>query len=381
MRIAIVTETWPPEINGVALTVQSLARGLAALGHAVELVRPQQNNVPDPASSEEFDQLLLPGAALPRYPGLRFGLPAHRHLYRHWSQHAPDALYIATEGPLGFSALGAARRLGIPACTGFHTRFDDFVTHYGFGLLTPLVFAYLRRFHNRAAATLVPTAELVEFLGSNGFRNVRLLSRAVDTKLFHPRHRDEQLRARWGLDADDLAVVHVGRLAAEKNLGLAMRAFEAIRAIHPRARFVIVGDGPVRAELAAQHPEIVFAGMLRGEELARHYACGDLFLFPSRSETFGNVTLEALASGLPVVAFDYGAAREHIRDDLAGARVALADDQGFVEAAVAIADRIARARPARACDAARSSVSALSPDIVAKHFADVLGSLGRRNAA
>ncbi len=381
MRIAIVTETWPPEINGVALTVQSLARGLAALGHAVELVRPHQSDAPDPACAEEFEQLLLPGSALPRYPGLRFGLPAQRQLHRHWSERRPDALYIATEGPLGFSALGAARRLAIPACTGFHTRFDDFVNHYGLGLLTPLVFAYLRRFHNRAAATLVPTAELVDFLGSNGFRNVRLLSRAVDTNLFHPRHRDAQLRARWGLDADDLAILHVGRLAAEKNLGLAVRAFEAIQARHPRARFVIVGDGPARTALAAQHPQILFAGMLRGEELARHYASGDLFLFPSRSETFGNVTLEALASGLPVVAFDYGAAREHIRDDLAGARVALGDDDGFVRAAVAIAERVANAGSARSCDAARSSVSALNPASVSEHFADLLGSLGRRNAA
>jgi glycosyltransferase involved in cell wall biosynthesis len=381
MRIAIITETWPPEINGVALTVQSLARGLATLGHSVELVRPHQDIGTDPGCPLEFEQLLLPGAALPRYPGLRFGLPAQRHLHRHWSGRRPDALYIATEGPLGFSALGAARRLGIPACTGFHTRFDDFVNHYGLGLLTPIVFAYLRRFHNRAAATLVPTAELVEFLGSNGFRNVRLLSRAVDTNLFHPRHRDAQLRRHWGLSADDLAVVHVGRLAAEKNLGLAVRAFEAIHARHPRARFVIVGDGPARAGLAAQHPEILFAGMLRGDELARHYASGDLFLFPSRSETFGNVTLEALASGLPVVAFDYGAAREHIRNDLAGARIGLGEDGRFVEAAVAMAERIANARPSRSCDAARSCVLALSPASVAEHFADVLGSLGRRNAA
>ncbi len=380
MRVAIITETWPPEINGVALTVQSLARGLTTLGHAVELVRPRQESEPH-APADEFEQVLLPGAALPRYPGLRFGLPAQRHLHRHWSGRRPDALYIATEGPLGFSALGAARRLGIPACTGFHTRFDDFANHYGLGLLTPLVFAYLRRFHNRAAATLVPTAELVEFLGSNGFRNVRLLSRAVDTTLFHPRHRDAQLRARWGLDANDLAIVHVGRLAAEKNLGLAVRAFEAIQARHPRARFVIVGDGPARATLAAQHPQILFAGMLRGEDLARHYASGDLFLFPSRSETFGNVTLEALASGVPVVAFDYGAAREHIRSERAGARIELGNDDRFVEAALGMADRIANPRPAHVSDAARASVSALSPASVAEHFADLLGSLGRRTAA
>jgi glycosyltransferase involved in cell wall biosynthesis len=384
MRVAIVTETWPPEINGVALTVQSLARGLVALGHSVELIRPRQESDEAPAAVvDEFEHLLLPGAALPRYPGLRFGLPAHRALYRHWSNQRPDALYIATEGPLGFSALGASRRLDIPACTGFHTRFDDFVHHYGLGLLTPLVFAYLRRFHNRAAATLVPTAELVEFLGSNGFRNVRLLRRAVDTISFHPRRRDPALRADWGLDADDLAVLHVGRLAPEKNLGLAVRAFEAIRAVHPRARFIIVGDGPAREPLAAQHPEVRFAGMRRGEDLGRHYASGDLFLFPSRTETFGNVTLEALASGLPVVAFDYGAAREHIRDELAGVRVAMGDDDAFVAAAVATAGRVI-ASNAGASDpraAARSTVAALSPASVADHFADLLGALGRRNAA
>jgi glycosyltransferase involved in cell wall biosynthesis len=381
MRVAIVTETWPPEINGVALTVQSLARGLVALGHDVELVRPRQDA--DVGESTEFEQLLLPGAALPRYPGLRFGLPAHRHLHRHWSERRPDALYIATEGPLGWSALGTARRLEIPACTGFHTRFDDFVNHYGLGLLTPIVFAYLRRFHNRAAATLVPTAELVEFLGSTGFRNVRLLRRAVDTHLFHPRRRDPALRAEWGLAPDDLAVVHVGRIAPEKNLGLAVRAFEAIRAAHPRARFVVVGDGPAREALATQHPHVLFAGMRRGDELARYYACGDLFLFPSRTETFGNVTLEALASGVPVVAFDYGAAREHVRDTQAGARVALGDDDAFVDAAVSLAARVtaAQADAPHPREAARSTVAMLSPSSVAEHFADLLGALGRRNAA
>ncbi|HEU4665263.1 MAG TPA: glycosyltransferase family 1 protein, partial [Dokdonella sp.] len=321
MRVALVTETWPPEINGVALTVQSLARGLAGLGHEVELVRPRQRT--DADEPAEFEQVLLPGAALPRYPGLRFGLPAHRHLHRHWTARRPDALYIATEGPLGWSALGVARRLDLPACTGFHTRFDDFANHYGLGLLTPVVFAYLRRFHNRAAATLVPTAELVEFLGSTGFRNVRLLRRAVDTQLFHPRRRDPALRAEWGLTPDDLAVVHVGRIAPEKNLGLAVRAFAAIRAEHPNARFIVVGDGPAREALALQHPHVHFAGLRRGDDLARHYASGDLFLFPSLTETFGNVTLEALASGVPIVAFDYGAAREHVRDAVAGARVAL----------------------------------------------------------
>src|SRR5690606_1063572 len=146
-------------------------------------------------------------------PGLHFGLPAPRRLRQHWSERSPDAVYVATEGPLGLSAVAAARRLGIPVCTGFHTRFDDFVHHYGFGFLTPAVFGYLRRFHNRASATLVPTAELHEFLRSSGFRNVHRLRRAVDTSLFRPALRDPNLRSEWGLERDDLAVLHVGRLA------------------------------------------------------------------------------------------------------------------------------------------------------------------------
>jgi len=386
MRVAIVTETWPPEINGVALTVQSLARGLAGLGHAVELVRPRQNGESDvgPTSAEGYDQVILPGAALPRYPGLRFGLPAHRALHRRWSQRRPDVLYIATEGPLGLTALGAARRLGLPACTGFHTRFDDFARHYGLGWLTPIVFAYLRRFHNRAAATLVPTTELADFLGAHGFRDVRLLRRAVDTELFDPARRDEALRAEWGLAPEDLAVIHVGRIAPEKNLELAVRAFRAVQQEQPRARLIIVGDGPARAGLAERHPDIIFRGLRRDEDLARHYASGDLFVFPSLTETFGNVTLEALACGVPVVAYDYGAAREHIHDSRAGTCVPLGDADAFVAAAMALATQIARdtntsTSPLRL--AARGTVAALSPASVSTHFADLLGTLALRRAA
>lgn len=384
MRVAIVTETWPPEINGVALTVHSLTLGLAALGHVVELVRPRQESETNSFSSQPYEQVLLAGASMPRYRGLRFGLPAQRALRRRWSGFRPDVVYIATEGPLGLSALSASRRLGIPACTGFHTRFDDFARHYGLGLLTPFVFAYLRRFHNRAAATLVPTSELAEFLRANGFRNVQLLRRAVDIDLFRPDRRDQSLRAQWGLAATDLAVIHVGRIAPEKNLDLAVRTFEAIRQREPTARFVIVGDGPTRAALAAQHPGIVFAGIRRGEDLARHYACADLFLFPSLSETFGNVTLEALACGVPVVAFDYGAAREHIHDARAGMLAPRSDDAAFVQAALALSTRVracAETAATTSRDAARASVTALSTASVAQHFADVLGILSTRRAA
>lgn len=378
MHVALVTETWPPEINGVALTVQSLAAGLSGLGHRVEVVRPRQSDEDAGEGPAGVEHVLVRGAALPRYPGLRFGLPARHTLLRRWRLERPDAIYVATEGPLGVSAMTIAHRLGVPACTGFHTRFDDFVRHYGLGFLTPAVFAWLRRFHNRAAATLVPTEELARYLRRHRFRNVRLLHRAVDTRLFHPARRDQTLRAQWGLDGDQLAVVHVGRVAPEKNLDLLMRAFRRIQTVRPDARLILVGDGPARAMLEQQHPDVVFSGLHRGESLACHYASGDLFLFPSITETFGNVTLEAMASGLAVVAYDYGAARERIADGQTGRRVAFDDADAFVEAALALAaDDPARSAMGRA---ARDSVEGLDPASVTLRFVELLSDLSLRAA-
>ena len=178
MRYAIVTETYPPEINGVALTVQGLEQGLRERGNAVQVVRPSQAG---DATATPFDNtLLVRGAGLPRYPGLRFGLPATRLLRRHWQGNRPDALYVATEGPLGWSALRAARQLGIPAATGFHTRFDAYMRDYGMPWLAPVALRWMRHFHNSAQATLVPTRELQTLLEAEGFDNVVRLARAVE---------------------------------------------------------------------------------------------------------------------------------------------------------------------------------------------------------
>lgn len=376
MRYAIVTETWPPEINGVALTVHGLVSGLQARGHAVQVVRPRQDH--ETHASAEPGTVLARGAALPRYPGLKFGLPAARRLRALWRQARPDAVYVATEGPLGWSALRVARQLGIPAATGFHTRFDAYMRDYGVRFLEPLALRWMRRFHNGAQATLVPTRELREFLHARGFAHPVQLPRAVDTTLFHPRKRCPQLRRDWGVGDDGLAVIHVGRIAAEKNLDLAVRAFRALQRQRPEARFVWVGDGPETPRLRHEHPDFVFCGVQRGEALARHFASADLFLFPSRSETFGNVTLEALACSVPTVAFDYGAAREHLRDGLHGATVADGDEDGFVAAAV----RIATDDSLRGCMrvVAREAVAGLRPAQVAADFDAVLAALaaGRR---
>lgn len=188
MRYAIVTETWPPEINGVALTVQGLADGLRARGHAVQVIRPRQRADRDAAA--EADQLLVRGVALPRYPGMQFGLPCTGRLLVTWKQARPDAVYVATEGPLGWSAMRAARRLGIAAVTGLHTRFDRYMRDYGMGFLEAPALRWMRSFHNGGAATLVPTEPLAEMLRSSGFDNVVRLPRAVDTARFHPGHHD-----------------------------------------------------------------------------------------------------------------------------------------------------------------------------------------------
>jgi glycosyltransferase involved in cell wall biosynthesis len=295
-----------------------------------------------------------------------------------WQARRPHAVYIATEGPLGWSALTAARRLGIPAATGFHTRFDDYVGRYGAGFLAPWVLAWLRRFHNRGDMTLVPTLELQLQLQAQGFRQVQRLGRAVDTRQFHPGWRDAALRERWGLADEDLAVVSVGRLAPEKNLALTVAAFRALQARHPRARLILVGDGPVRAELQAANPDLLFAGVQRGDELSRHYASADLFLFSSLSETFGNVTLEAMASGLATVAYDYGAAREHLRHGEHGAAVPFADDQEFIRATVRLGSQGALYRIG---ESARSAVQHLHPMEVAADFAGLLGELAARSRA
>ncbi len=376
MRYAIVTETYPPEVNGVALTVQGLEQGLRARGHDVQLVRPRQGDGDASAPHER----LVRGAPLPRYPGLRIGLPATRTLQAAWREAPPDAVYVATEGPLGWSALRAARRLGIPAATGFHTRFDEYMRDYGVPFLAQTALRWMRRFHNSADATLVPTRELVDFLQSQRFDNVVRLPRAVDTALFDPQRRDPALRHDWGVDDNGLVAIYVGRIAAEKHLDLAVRAFRRIQQLRPDARFVWVGDGPAREKLQHENPDFIFCGVQRGAALARHFASGDLFLFPSLSETFGNVTLEALASGVPTVAFDYGAARECLRDGVHGASIANGDDNAFVEACLRIAgDDLTRAAMRMAT---RQAVATLRPEQVAADFDALLQGLGdaRRGA-
>jgi glycosyltransferase involved in cell wall biosynthesis len=376
MRVGIVTETYAPDVNGVALTVQALARGLVRRGHTVDLIRPIHPDTP-PLADAGMDVLAVEGAAMPRYSGLRFGLPARFRIERRWRAERPDAIYVATEGPLGWTAVSAARRLGIPVATGFHTRFDFYVGHYGFGALTPFVRRYLARFHRRAQTTLVPTGQLAGELNDLGVHDVRVLRRGVDTARFHPERRDEALRDSWGAGTDTPVVLSVGRVAPEKNLHVVIDAYRALARRVPQARCVIVGDGPGRAALEAANPDVIFAGTRRGDELAAFYASADLFVFPSLTETFGNVVLEAMASGIPVVAYAEAAAREFIRNGQNGIRVAPGNEGGLIERAATLgADATVRMAMGHA---ARASVAGLSSESVVNEFEAIMRSLSEEN--
>jgi glycosyltransferase involved in cell wall biosynthesis len=330
LNIALVTETYPPEVNGVAMTVGRLAHGMRARGHLVTVIRPRQGREDQ---GGEHD-LPLPGLPLPGYAGLRFGLPAGGHLRRLWRRQRPDLVHVVTEGPLGWSAVSAARRLGIPVTSGFHTNFDRYSVHYGMGWVRPAVAAYLRALHRRTQATMVPTEALAADLAGEGIAGVRVVGRGVDIALFNPERRSVTLRECWEGDSGGPVCLYVGRLAPEKNLALVLRSFDAVRARYPAARLVWVGDGPARSALQAAHPDHYFAGQRIGEDLAAHYASADLFLFPSLTETYGNVVAEAMASGLPVLAYRSAAAAELIVSGDNGLTVMPGDELAYIQGAL-----------------------------------------------
>jgi len=386
LRIAYVTETYPPDVNGVASTVASMVAGLRRHGHDVQLVRPRPQSAGADADAGAgagagarsaagavtgpCNDVLLGSLPVPFYPGLRMGTPCRRRLVRLWRQRMPDVVHIATEGPLGWSALAACRALAIPVTSDFRTNFHAYSGHYGVGWMHDVIMGYLRHFHNRTLQTMVPTEPLRQELLASGFRDITVVARGVDTTRFHPGHRSDGLRASWGVAADDPVVLSVGRLAPEKNLDTLARAFDEIRARVPRARLVVVGDGQLRDWIHARCPTAVIAGERVGDDLCAHYASADLFLFPSLTETFGNVTTEAMASGLPVVAFDYAAAARVIRSGENGLLVPFDEPAAFIEDASVLASDRSRARAMG--QRARATALACGWDAVVDTFESVL---------
>ena len=333
MRIAYVTETYPPELNGVSLTVERTVRFLRARGHNVELIRPRQ---PGEAALDANDELRTAGWPIPVYREMRFGVSRIAPLVRRFRATAPELVHLATPGPLSWAALAAARALGIATTSDFRTNFHQYSRYYGVGALATPVLGLLRRFHNLTQQTFVPTRASARELRAFGFHNLSTIGRGVDAERFAPAHRSAELRRQWHAESAPVLLM-VGRVAPEKNVELGLRAFERARQGRPELRLVVVGDGPARSRLQSAYPDARFVGVRRGADLAAHYASADLFLFPSLSDTFGNVVMEALASGLPVASFAVAAAAEHVADGLAGRLVAPGDKAAFVAAVESLA--------------------------------------------
>jgi glycosyltransferase involved in cell wall biosynthesis len=285
-------------------------------------------------------------------------------------------VHIATEGPLGYSALKTALAMGIPVSSSFHTNFQQYGGHYGMRFGRVFALRYLRWFHNCTANTLVPTEEMRGRLARFKFERLAVLSRGVDARLFSPTKRSEALRKSWGAEPDDPVVIHVGRVAPEKNIELAVDAYQAIRQVNPRSRFVIVGDGPNRAALEDKYPEFSYAGLRQGEELASYYASADLFLFPSVTETFGNVVTEALASGLVVAGYDYAAMRQHVQFGINGYGVKLGDRAAFIQQACDVIKKRSVWPQIRA--AARITAQTISWDVIVAQFETQLSGLCKK---
>ena len=273
MRLLVATDAWHPQVNGVVRSLQETARALEGLGVETEFLTPERfRTVP-----------------LPSYPEIRLALASRRVVAAMLSRERFDAIHIATEGPIGIATRAACLRLGLAFTTSYHTRFPEYLRARA---PIPLrwSYAWLRRFHNAGAVTMASTATLRDELGARGFRRVAIWSRGVDTELFRPR----ETSARQGTPP---VFLYVGRLAPEKNIG-------AFLALDLPGRKVVVGDGPDRPRLEAQFPDATFLGVKTGPDLARIYSDADLFVFPSLTDTYGIVLLEALACGVPVAAFD-----------------------------------------------------------------------------
>ena len=283
-----------------------------------------------------------------------------------WQERRPDVVHVATEGPLGYSALKTARRMGVRVTSSFHTNFHQYGGHYGLSFGRHLALRYLRWFHNRSACTFVPTDEMGASLARQRFARLEVLSRGVDARLFSPLKRSEPLRQTWRVGPDDPVVLYVGRLAAEKNLDLAVEAYKAMRLINPRIRFVLVGDGPLQPRLKERYPDFIYAGTRRGEELAAYYASADVFLFSSVTETFGNVVTEALASGLVVAGYDYAAMRQHVRTGGNGYVAKFDDKADFLQMARNLISRRAEWPAVRV--AARTTAQTISWEMIVMQF-------------
>ena len=371
MKVCVVTETYWPELNGVANTLHHLVRGLVKLNYDIQLVCPFHLQRKDVIAYPRVSLSICGSLQLPGYHSVNVGFPSKALLRKLWRESKPDVVYVATEGPLGWMAIKLCNSMRIPVVSGFHTNFHAYSRYYGLRPLEPIIRKYLVSIHNKTNRTIVPSPGQAAMVRSMGIDNVAIMGRGVDTTLFSPIKRNDELRASWGANEYTRVMICVGRLAQEKNLDLAIATYYRMKREHHDVMLVLVGDGPMLSRLMQEHTDIIFAGAQQGERLAQYYASADVFLFPSITETFGNVVLEAMASGLGVVAYNYAAAKKHIINNQTGMLAPLNNGKAFLNAADTLMRHSFLLKKVRTN--AVSQVQAYSWDAVTKRFIELLG--------
>lgn len=332
MRVALFSDTFPPDVNGVAKTLERWVRYLEKRGAECTVFAPQKDG------SESFDSLSVErfySIPFALYPECRFTIPNPVHLSKAFKRFRPSLVHVATPFNLGLLGNRFARRHKVPLVASYHTNFDQYLQFYNIQWLEPLYWKYMAWFHQPCRKVYVPSQTTLEHIGSKGLSNLEVWSRGIDSERFRPHVDKQEVLSAYGIDPGKFIILYVGRIAAEKNIDVLMGVIQALPAyIHENSHIILAGDGPLLASLAEQYKRdnITFTGYVQGKALADLYAAGDAFLFPSEHETFGNVVLEAMASGTPVIGAASGGVRDIVRDGTTGLLRSPGDISGFVQA-------------------------------------------------
>jgi glycosyltransferase involved in cell wall biosynthesis len=373
LRLALFTETYPPQLNGVSRTLERLVRAVEARGGEARVYTTTDPGVP----IHEPKVWRRPSIPFWAYPQLRLSAPIGGRLVADVRRWRPTIVHAATPFGMGLTGRAAALRLGIPLVTSYHTAFSEYAKFYRLGALSNMGWSFFRWFHNSGVRTYVPTRAVAEELAAFGFGNLAIWGRGIEARRFNPGWRSSEWRQRLGADDNTIVVAYVGRLAIEKGLDVALAAMHKLAgATNPKIVFALAGDGPYADYCRANAPAGThFTGRIEGDTLSAFFASADLFIFPSTTDTFGNVLLEAMASGLPVIGADVGPTRELLAGG-GGVTVAPGDADALVGAIRSLAADPARRRElatAGIASAAQASWDEIFDGLIADYHRVIAG--------
>lgn len=352
LRVALFTDTYAPEMNGVARTLERLYDALITRGAEVRVFAPHPTE-PSPRANV----IHVPSVSFWAYPELRIAFPVSVRIGRELRDWSPTLVHAATPFSMGLAGRTVSRRLGLPLVTSYHTSLSEYAKFYNLGAVSGIGWRYLRWFHNSGAVTFVPTRAIADDLTARGFMNLAIWGRGVDPERFHPRWRRSETRAALGATDDHIVVAYVGRIAREKGIDVALDGMRQVLAARRDVIFAVAGGGPYEHGARQRAPAgTFFAGRLTGAPLSEFYASADLFVFPSTTDTFGNVILEAMSSGLPVVGADVASTRE-VMGEGSGLTFPAGDANAFARCVLELVDDPTRRLAAREAALRRAAVS------------------------